>query len=948
MQTRHLLKLLTPVTLMVPLFTLLYSQLPHPSSKETTLSRPPAELAETLEGLHPRALGETAQAPAPASPPQVESMDGAPAATLPAGFELAASDPAGSKPPGSESPVPASSEPAPSSGAVPNAAPDASAPPRPPVPPPAPPDGKVGLKLFQRKGVCFVQEVVPGSPAEQAGIQPGERLFAVNDESIEELGIKQITDLIKGTPGSTVRLSLRRPGAPPREVELARIENIVAPVRNRQATSALPRLRAYASRDERADMLKALADLEAAGVEEELQQAYPLVVLNLSRSEQETDRQKALELLPQALTLAPAAMELPEAVLRLRLPQSSQALAPQDQLPPTLEPEAGAASKPLPTARPDDAAKLARGMVRTLTPRTDRTSGRALAAWHAVLGEALLAQGNRREGLKFLEQAVNLQPGHRLALLTASGKVVWSSPLGPRDASLTLAGQLPLPQKAEQVAALALEQLRYGPQARASSLLELAIQAGQPDPRGEFVQDIWPVTPSDAPDLQLVDLEGRVFRLGELRGKVVLINLWATWCGPCARELEAFKGLYSRYKDQGLEILAVSVDADVDLVPPYVKKKGLPFPVGFAEQRPSLYRTTNVPVTFLVDKRGGLSFTGVGYSEASFGELEQRIQTLLAAPGSVPQPLLEEAWGAQRLQFLAWAPLRRTIDLAMAEGPQGRQLWALQANGDLEILDWPRGSRSPLASSGPQALVGAGTRSAYNGFNRLEALDVDGDRLSDVVVYRQGEGDVLVESAQSNLIKLYLPSEQPVVDLRGVDLDEDGLDELVVARSDGSVTAISPVGLPVWQQQGLTPSSISTQTLPAGKPTVLVAQEDGPIVRVGAAGKTLTPLSSAGSAWRVQPSSQPYKGEATYWVADRGIQGPVEADLDGDGSPEVAVITQGKLLLYSAQGQLLARLTLTGSRFSLAAGDLNDDQQPELFVSGEGLGVMVIGLQKPT
>ncbi|MFM7204926.1 MAG: redoxin domain-containing protein [Myxococcota bacterium] len=921
MQTRYLLKLLTPVTLAVPLLSLLYPLFQLPSPQEAAQEPPTWASTDSLEGLHTRLMGaqvqthalvEVSSSPFPASPAVMIAQNT----------------------PDTPSAAPGSSETQP--------------PPRPPSPPVALPEGKVGLKLFQRKGVCFVQEVVPGSPAEQAGILPGERLFAVNDESIEELGIKQITDLIKGTPGTPVRLSLRRPGGPPREVDVMRVENLTVPARSRVATSALPRLRAYASRDERVEMLKALEDLQKAGVEAELKQAYPLVVLNLSRSEAETDRQKALELLPRALELAPSSMELPEAVLRLRLPQSSHALNPQGELPAVLDNETSATPPTLPTARPDDAAKLARGMIRTLTPRTDRTSGRALAAWNAVLGEALLAQGNRREGLRLLEQAVNLQPGQRLALVTGTGKVVWSSALGPRDASLTLAGQLPLPQKAQQVAALALEQLQFGPQPRASSLLQAAVEAGQPDVRASFSQNIWPVTPSDAPDLQLVDLEGRVYRLGELRGKVVLINLWATWCGPCARELEAFKGLYSRYHEKGLEILAVSVDSDAELVPPYVKKKGLNFPVGFAEQRPSLYRTTNVPVTFLIDKSGGLSFTGVGFSEASFGELEQRIQTLLAAPGSVPQPLLEDTWGADRLSFLAWAPLRRTIDLAMAEGPQGRQLWALQANGDLEILDWPRGSRAQPTGDAPLSLMGAGTRSAYNGFNRLEAVDVDGDRLSDVVVYRQGEGDILVESAQSNLIKLYLPSAEPVVDLRGVDLDEDGLDELVVARSDGTVTAFSPTGVSLWQSKGLMSSDLSVLSSGVGKPAVLVTQEDGLIQRLSADGKGLGTQSGAGSAWRVHPSQQAYKGEATFLVADRGVQGPVEADLDQDGMPEVAVIAQGKLMIFSAQGQLLARLTLTGSRFSLAAGDLNDDQRPELLVSGEGLGVMVIGLQKPT
>lgn len=134
-----------------------------------------------------------------------------------------------------------------------------------------------------------------------------------------------------------------------------------------------------------------------------------------------------------------------------------------------------------------------------------------------------------------------------------------------------------------------------------------------------------------AADFQLTDLEGSPLQLSALRGKVVLLDFWATWCPPCVAEIPHFRDLSAAYKSKGLEVIGISLDEGGETaVRPFLKKHGVQYRIALGN--PQIIRAyggiRGIPTTFLIDKKGRVAQKYVGYREKQ--EFERQIQTLLA------------------------------------------------------------------------------------------------------------------------------------------------------------------------------------------------------------------------------------------------------------------------------------------------------------------------------
>ena len=135
-----------------------------------------------------------------------------------------------------------------------------------------------------------------------------------------------------------------------------------------------------------------------------------------------------------------------------------------------------------------------------------------------------------------------------------------------------------------------------------------------------------------APNFQLPDLNGHLVALSDLHGKVVLLNFWATWCGPCRVEMPTMEQLYRTFSRKDFEILAVSIDVQgVAITRPFQQEYHLTFPILHdTDSRVGLmYGARSIPVTFLVDRQGVVRHRIFGARDWGASDARQLVQMLI-------------------------------------------------------------------------------------------------------------------------------------------------------------------------------------------------------------------------------------------------------------------------------------------------------------------------------
>jgi thiol-disulfide isomerase/thioredoxin len=155
----------------------------------------------------------------------------------------------------------------------------------------------------------------------------------------------------------------------------------------------------------------------------------------------------------------------------------------------------------------------------------------------------------------------------------------------------------------------------------------------------ELAEGRWEKPKKPIPSFELADLSGKTWKLKTLEGKTILINLWATWCGPCNAELPHFQKLYEKVKDRpDFQILTFNIDEDLGLVEPFMKDKGYTFPV-----LPAYSLVVNlldgyaIPQNWVVDPQGTWRWTQIGFDGAPdwIESMIQRMEALKKSEGGL-------------------------------------------------------------------------------------------------------------------------------------------------------------------------------------------------------------------------------------------------------------------------------------------------------------------------
>ena len=133
-----------------------------------------------------------------------------------------------------------------------------------------------------------------------------------------------------------------------------------------------------------------------------------------------------------------------------------------------------------------------------------------------------------------------------------------------------------------------------------------------------------------APEFTLLDIDGARTSLSDFKGKVIILDFWATWCPPCKAEIPHFVELYDEYKDKGLEVIGISLDSNPEkALPPFIEEYGINYTmlIGDRDVTDSYGGIMSIPTTFVIDRDGGIRKKYIGYRDKNI--FEKDIEELL-------------------------------------------------------------------------------------------------------------------------------------------------------------------------------------------------------------------------------------------------------------------------------------------------------------------------------
>jgi peroxiredoxin len=134
-----------------------------------------------------------------------------------------------------------------------------------------------------------------------------------------------------------------------------------------------------------------------------------------------------------------------------------------------------------------------------------------------------------------------------------------------------------------------------------------------------------------APAFTLQSLDGKTVTLGQYKGDVVMINFWASWCGPCRQEMPLLDDIYKQYKDMGFVLLGVNVEPDASNANGWLKKTPVSYPILYDPKSSvsQLYSVQAMPTTVIIDRQGVVRYVHNGYLPGDENQYMNSIRSLI-------------------------------------------------------------------------------------------------------------------------------------------------------------------------------------------------------------------------------------------------------------------------------------------------------------------------------
>jgi peroxiredoxin len=134
-----------------------------------------------------------------------------------------------------------------------------------------------------------------------------------------------------------------------------------------------------------------------------------------------------------------------------------------------------------------------------------------------------------------------------------------------------------------------------------------------------------------APPFSLSSVSGEPSTLSQFKGQVVMVNFWATWCGPCQQEMPLLDQMYKKYKPAGFTLIGVNVDKEAPAVKELLARKPVSFPVLLdpANQVSKAYHVDEMPSSVIIDRKGAIRYIHRGYKPGDENDYQDRIRQLI-------------------------------------------------------------------------------------------------------------------------------------------------------------------------------------------------------------------------------------------------------------------------------------------------------------------------------
>ncbi len=424
----------------------------------------------------------------------------------------------------------------------------------------------------------------------------------------------------------------------------------------------------------------------------------------------------------------------------------------------------------------------------------------------------------------------------------------------------------------------------------------------------------------------LKDLKGKKVKLADYRGKVVLVTFWATWCGPCKKEMPELQKFYEQNKDKGVEVLAVNIDDfnSRSKIKPFLDKNNLDVKVLLEEPSElTSYNYSGIPALYVVDREGKIAHARTGYDPQLKEKLHHEIQAIVEGKHKAGRDLVTveqapEGWGVRwrqpvqgDLRALAVAPTQGgTAGEVGAVGREGLLRWSSEGKslGAKPLQGWTKSLHTT-------DLDGDGRREwIVGGWQDVKVLDHTGE------VYWEHSGDGRVSVAGHH------------------DLNGDGFQELLLQEGE-RVVAMKAVPDPMWKSTPFKELE-SVKLDPAGG---LLVQADGELFALSARGELKSRGGKVPEGRTLSGRIDTPDGPLDLFEGEWDPSPLLGHDIDGDGQDDIVVPGRQGVIVYDQQGAPILRVRSHDVGVKAAVGDLDGKAGDELVLFVKHYGLIVLG-----